>query len=350
MAVEGLTREQIDRYKKDFWNKANNQEFISSSLLKNEDIEEGEYDGKLLLVFNVPRADRHQIPVYRTTNPFGNTFKRNHEGDYKCTDTEIRRMMADSDDAHPQDARILENFTMADIDADSVKQYRQLFSINNSSHPWLGLDDRELLEKLGGYRDDRRTKQQGFTLAGLLMFGKTASIQDPECAPNYFPDYREYLSTDPNDRWTDRIYPDGTWEANLFQFYRRIFSKLAAFLPKPFKLENGIRKDETPTHITLREAFINSLVHTDYTLPTAIVITDNVRSNIRSKGGSNVGSSVTDKRSRLNSGELQRLLYDRIVREKFEESVAVFCEYTAKVIGRHISADELVRLKLSPYI
>jgi predicted HTH transcriptional regulator len=270
--VEGLTREQIDRYKKDFWNKANNREFISSSLLKNSDIEEGEYDSKLLLVFNVPRAERHQIPVYRTTNPFGNTFKRNHEGDYKCTDPEVKRMIADSDDTHPQDARILENFTMADIDADSLRQYRQLFSTNNSFHPWLGLDDRQLLEKLGGYRSDRRTKQQGLTLAGLLMFGKTASIQDPECAPQYFPDYREYLSADPNDRWTDRIYPDGTWEANLFQFYRRVFPKLAAFLPKPFKLENGIRKDETPTHIALREAFINSLVHTDYTVPAGIVI------------------------------------------------------------------------------
>ena len=36
--------------------------------------------------------------------------------------------------------------------------------------------------------------------------------------------------------------------------------------------------------------------------------------------------------------------YDRIVRERFEESVAVFREYTAKVIGPHISADELARL------
>jgi hypothetical protein len=37
-------------------------------------------------------------------------------------------------------------------------------------------------------------------------------------------------------------------------------------------------------------------------------------------------------------------VHDRIVREKFKESIALFCEYTAKVIGRHISADELVRL------
>ncbi|PWM25900.1 MAG: hypothetical protein DBX40_04355, partial [Clostridiales bacterium] len=34
-------------------------------------------------------------------------------------------------------------------------------------------------------------------------------------------------------RWTDRICPDGTWEANLFQFYRKVHPKLTAPLPKP---------------------------------------------------------------------------------------------------------------------
>lgn len=37
-------------------------------------------------------------------------------------------------------------------------------------------------------------------------------------------------------------------------------------------------------------------------------------------------------------------VHDRIVREKFEESIVVFREYNAKVMGRHISADELQRL------
>jgi hypothetical protein len=37
-------------------------------------------------------------------------------------------------------------------------------------------------------------------------------------------------------------------------------------------------------------------------------------------------------------------VHDRIVRERFEENIAVFCEYTAKVIGGHISADQLGRL------
>ena len=98
------------------------------------------------------------------------------------------------------------------------------------------------------------------------MFGKTDSITDAYGCPQYFPDYREYFSSNPDDRWTDRICPDGTWEANLFQFYYRVYPKLAAALPKPFALKDGIREDETPTHTALREAFINALVHCDIRL------------------------------------------------------------------------------------
>ncbi len=123
-----------------------------------------------------------------------------------------------------------------------------------------------------GYREDRREDIAGLTLAGLLMFGKADSITDAYACPQYFPDYREYFSPDPNDRWTDRIYPDGTWEANLFQFYYRVYPKLAAVLPKPFALKDGVREDETPTHIALREAFINALVHCDYSVDSNITI------------------------------------------------------------------------------
>ena len=126
--------------------------------------------------------------------------------------------------------------------------------------------------KLGGYRIDRREKVEGLTLAGLLMFGKIDSIKDNYCCPHYFPDYREYMSANPEDRWTDRICPDGTWEANLFQFYLKVYSKLSAILPKPFALKNGIRIEDTPTHIALREAFVNTLIHCDYTIDANITI------------------------------------------------------------------------------
>ena len=263
--VEGLLPEQIVSYRQIICNQLNNPDCVNVNLLTDKNIQEVDYRGKSLLLIYVPRASRSQRPVYLTRNPLnGHTYKRNNEGDYKCTDTEVRRMIADADEEHPRDSRILCNYSMEDIDLDSLKQYRLLLSSRQPDHPWLTLDDMAFLRKLGGYRQDRQTGQEGFTLAGILMFGRTESITDNECAPSYFPDYQEKMSVDENVRWTDRICMDGTWEANLFQFYRRVYPKLSSVLPKPFRLENGVRLEDTTTHVALREAFVNTLVHCDY--------------------------------------------------------------------------------------
>ncbi len=271
-SIGNLSENQIFQHKKTLWDGLNNRSVCSCNILQNNDVQEGEYNGAYVLVINIPRASRNQIPIYIKNMP-DKVYKRNHEGDYLCSPDEIRRMYADADTDNPRDSRILSEFTIEDdIDTESLKQYRRLMSANSPSHPWLLLDDKEFLKKLGGYRTDRREKKEGLTLAGMLMFGKIDSIIDQYCCPSYFPDYREYLSTDPNSRWTNRICPDGTWEANLFQFYIRVYNKLSMALPKPFTLKNGQRIDESPTHIALREAFINTLVHCDYSINSSIII------------------------------------------------------------------------------
>lgn len=269
---EGLSEEQTHLFKKNFWDNVNNPNTVNLSLLQESDIQSVEFDGATLLVFKIPAAQRTQKPIYLTKNPFGNTYKRNYEGDYGCSAEEVRRMLADADQKLFQDSRILEGYSMEDLDPDTLKKYRQLFSNVKPSHPWLALDDKGFLEKLGGYRKDRISKREGLTLAALLMFGKYESITDPECCPDFFPDFREYLVNDEDIRWSDRIYPDGTWEGNLFNFYLRVWPKLSSSLPRPFLLKEGVRKDETPAHVALRESFVNSLIHADYSAPGNIVI------------------------------------------------------------------------------
>jgi hypothetical protein len=111
----------------------------------------------------------------------------------------------------------------------------------------------EFLEHIGGYRKDRKSQKEGFTLAGMLMFGKSVSIIDEECCPKFFPEYREVLSENEDTRWTDRVYPDGTWESNLFQFYKLVYPKLSSRLPKPFQLSKGQRLEDTPAHTALEK-------------------------------------------------------------------------------------------------
>jgi predicted HTH transcriptional regulator len=243
-------------------------------LLTDSDVADIEVQGRKILVFRIPQAQRTQRPIYCGRDPYSGTYKRNYEGDYKCTKDEVQRMFADADVNRPADCRILKNFTFNDIDKQSLEQFRRLFAVSKPDHPWLALSDLELLTMLGGYRIDRATKEEGFTLAGLLMFGKNQSITDPECAPHFFPDYRLYSSDNPvgNERWIDRVYPDGTWEANLFQFYRRVLPKLTSVLPIPFRLDEDTRIDETSTHIALREALINLCIHADYTVNASLII------------------------------------------------------------------------------
>lgn len=267
--LDGLSAEQVARYQKTLWDGLNNRGQVSVNLLDASQVEAVAVGDAQLLVVKVPRASRTQRPVYLGGNPFGHTYRRRHEGDYRCEDSEVRRMFADADTV-PPDHRVLEVFSLDDLDPATLTQYRQRIRAAKGEHPWLSLDDRELLRKLGGWRRDRESGREGPTVAGVLAFGKDEVIRDPAVAPAYFVDYREKL--DPATRWSDRIYPDGTWVANLLQFYQRVWPRLGAGISTPFQLEGEMRRDVTPAHEGLREAFVNALIHADYSVGGGIVV------------------------------------------------------------------------------
>ena len=89
---DNLTEELINTYKKRFWDCAHNKEKVSATMLTERDVIDALVDGNRVLIFRIPRATYDIRPVYLNKNPFGNTYKRNHEGDYHCTETEIRQM------------------------------------------------------------------------------------------------------------------------------------------------------------------------------------------------------------------------------------------------------------------
>ncbi|MCB7130131.1 MAG: hypothetical protein J3T61_11405, partial [Candidatus Brocadiales bacterium] len=256
----------------DFWNLVNNRQKISLNLLSNNDVRIEQIDERSVLVVQVPRATRRQRPVFAGLNPLDGTFRRYNEGDYKCSKDEVGRMLADQSE-QPADSVILEHFSLDDLHKKSLEEYRNRFASRSPAHPWLAEDDRELLEKLGGWRKDRATGQEGLTVAGLLMFGKEEALRDPHGVPQFNVDYREHLSDDPEVRWTDRITLDGTWPGNVFQFYQRVITRLLSDLKLPFQMGKDLfRKDETIVHEAIREAFVNALIHADYRGQGGVVI------------------------------------------------------------------------------
>lgn len=270
--IHGLSNPE--KLVQDFWNTVNNRSKVSANLLANGDVTIVPVEGHEPVVrIHVPRADRKQRPVFLGSDPFRGTFRRNNEGDYRCSEAEVRRMFADQSE-EPADSRILEGFGFDDLHPDSIRQFRNRFG-SRTPHPWLAEDDRGLLEKLGGWRRDRATRQEGVTLAGLLMFGREQAIRDPAAVPGFHLDYREHFSDDPAIRWTDRLTLDGTWEGNLFQFYQQVLLKLSTGpgIRKPFQTDaDGYRVAETPVFEALQEALVNALIHTDYAGQGGIVI------------------------------------------------------------------------------
>ncbi len=263
--IQGI--QNSERQKEDFWNTINSNK-VNVNILKDENVYIVEEDGISLVVIYVPRADFNMRPVYVGENPYKGTYKRNHEGDYHATDHEVRGMIRDQN-PEGNDNMIVEYYTMDDIDKETLKKYRQIFEIRNDGHVWNSLDDKAFLEKLGGYRKDRKSGVEGLTLAGLMMFGTGQAIREE--FSNVFMDYRNESEVTSDIRWNDRITYDGTWENNLFSFFTKVTPKLTEDLKKPFKLEGIQRIDETPVHKAVREAFVNLIIHADYLMDAGVL-------------------------------------------------------------------------------
>ncbi|WP_333011214.1 RNA-binding domain-containing protein, partial [Kluyvera sichuanensis] len=259
--------EDIERVKTDLFNTLNNPQKVSYNLLSDDDIYVERIDGKDILFIEIPQANRKQRPIFLNNNPLTGTYIRLHEGDRKCSAEQVKAMLAEQT-LDTLDDRIFEGYTIEDLDQKSIQIYRTLLAGSKPNHLWLEYSDFELIKSLKGWRKDRKTNIEGLTLAGILMFGKWGTIQ--EALPNYFIEYQEIGH---ENRWDDRIFPDGDWTGNLFDFYRKVYRKLTEDLKIPFQLNQGIRKDDSPVHIALREALVNTLVHADYNGHSPIKIT-----------------------------------------------------------------------------
>lgn len=266
-SVAGLSN--IEKVRTDLFNTLNNPAKVSVNLLTDREVVVRVLEGKQVLEVKIPAASRKQKPVFLNGQPLGNTYRRLHEGDRRCSEEDVRRMFAEQvEDC--RDERILPNYDFADIDPDSLRIYRQMLSDIKPGHPALEHQGIEFLRQIGGWRKDRASGVEGLTLAGLLMFGRWLSIQ--ESVPHYFVDYQERPQAKTELRWVDRLVPDGTWSGNLFDFYRRVYRKLVEDLKVPFALKGDQRQDETPVHEALREALVNTLVHADYTGRVSVLV------------------------------------------------------------------------------
>lgn len=177
-------------------------------------------------------AKREEKPVYVDNDLFGATFRRNHEGDYRCTRLQVKTMLRDQAE-NTMDMEVLDEVPMEDLNYETIQGYRNRLRTLKPGHPFERLNDSEYLRSIGAAAISREDRQLHPTAAGMLMFGEEYNIV--RHFPEYFLDYREML--DPAIRWTDRLQSSsGEWSGNICDFYFRVYNKIIMDVKKPKKL------------------------------------------------------------------------------------------------------------------
>lgn len=251
-----------ERLVADFWACINDRAIASVNILARKDVQILESGGNRIVVIAVPRANRHDKPVYIGLDPYSGTYRRSGEGDYRCTKEEVLAMMRDQTDT-PRDARVLDTMTPDVLDVGTVQRYRQRLERLHPGYAGSSLSAADFLHQAGALAQDARGILRP-TAAGLLMFGREAEIVRE--FPHYFLDYREYAKPAAQARrWRYRLASrSGDWSGNVCDFYFCVGQRLVQDMALPQHTAEAAFTDDAPLCRALQEALANALIHADY--------------------------------------------------------------------------------------
>ena len=203
-------------------------------------------NSKKVIVIHVPVADRRDRPVYLNGNMDRGTYKRNHEGDYRCRIEEVLSMHRDSHD-DDSDGEIVPGVSVDDcMISEDIEQYISMLKGRDPQKRWANIENDEILQLIGAIRKDADGIHP--TCAGLLMFGKVSCIL--RSFPDYHLDYREIIG---DKRWTYRINSDDPLvNMNIFTFVRATIERISSRIGLPFKLTGFVRDADSETLASVR--------------------------------------------------------------------------------------------------
>ena len=154
--------------------------------------------------------------------------------------------------------RVYPWITKADLRSDLLQRTRDLAAMAHSgSHPWVTMDDDELLRAARLWSRDAETGERGFTLAAALLVGSDDLIFD--IAPAYRTE--ALLRREDTDRYDDRL----TVQTNLIDAYDQLVEFGEKWLPDAFALD-GVQR-VSPRGVIVRELVANTLMHREYSSP-----------------------------------------------------------------------------------
>lgn len=204
----------------------NNTEKVSKNILSDEDVNIITVDGKNIIAIEIPRAKRNDRPIFIGGN-ISESYRRNGEGDYKCTKEEISSMIRDAS-IETYDMQVLTDKDISCLNNKSVDTFCNMSNIKNN------------VDIPGAFHKFDNNNFH-LTVAGLLMFGKYEDILSlfPFYSLNYY-DNNDYRS----------------FEGNIFDFYLHITNWILNKI-KRASLDSFVEK-------IINESIANCLIHADY--------------------------------------------------------------------------------------
>jgi ATP-dependent DNA helicase RecG len=237
---------------KELFDQGRNPSKINREVWGENDIFKDEIEGCSIVVVRVPAAPHAHRPIFINGKHIGGTYVRRNEGDYRCSQDEVYRMIRDADPLGG-DHSLIDGLTNADLDTETVSVFRQRFQNREPASPLNNYPDIRFLQAIGALDRDSLV-----TVAGLLMFGRSEDIL--RWRKHHLIDYRTNGRSIHDPTWLDRIPMDG----NLFTAFLSIYPKLIGPATRPHQVVDAIQAGESPVQLALREAFVNLLVHADY--------------------------------------------------------------------------------------
>lgn len=153
--------------------------------------------------------------------------------------------------------RIFRYVTIEDFKSETIDRARRLAMRRTPGHPWGSMGDEELLRSAKLYARDRRTGEEGYTLASVLLFGTDEAISD--VCPPYKTD--AVVRREDLDRYDDRL----TVMCNLIDAFPQLVDFAERNLPDRFAMDAGQRV--SARDIIIRELVSNLLIHREFISP-----------------------------------------------------------------------------------
>jgi ATP-dependent DNA helicase RecG len=218
------------------------------------------YNNERLIYINVPSGNN----VF-TTNNGRAIFERIGPNNVMADTLSEQLKIQEKKRFNFPDKKIIKNLELSHFDFDVYRRAMILIRQTKASHPWLNMDFDEVMKSSGLWREDLETKESGYTLGAVLLFGRDEIIN------SVIPGFRIDALREKED---DEEYQDReTFCTNLIDTYFGLMGFVKKHLSDIFVLIDSKRVGVRD--LIYREVIVNFLIHQDYGsgLPSKFAIT-----------------------------------------------------------------------------